>query len=60
LIDREKDTLSRLLRIQSVPAMVLVSAEGKVLFNGHPSEDHLWEALSKLAPGAKRPALEGK
>ncbi len=60
LIDREKDTLSRLLRIQSVPAMVLISAEGKVLFNGHPSEDHLWEALSKLVPIAKRPALEGK
>ena len=60
LIDREKDTLSRLLRIQSVPAMVLVSPEGKVLFNGHPSEDHLWEALSKLAPGAKRPALAPK
>ncbi|WP_367874000.1 TlpA family protein disulfide reductase [Luteolibacter sp. Populi] len=60
LIDREQDTLSRLLRIQSVPAMVLVSPEGKVLFNGHPSEDHLWEALSKLVPAAKRPALEGK
>jgi hypothetical protein len=60
LIDRETDTISRTLRIQSVPAMALVSKEGKVLFNGHPSEDALWEALSKLAPEAKRPALEEK
>jgi thiol-disulfide isomerase/thioredoxin len=60
LIDRETDTISRTLRIQSVPAMVLVSSEGKVLFNGHHSEDALWEALSKLAPDVKRPALEEK
>ena len=60
LIDREKDTISRTLRIQSVPAMALVSPEGRVLFNGHPSEDPLWEALSKLAPEVKRPALEHK
>ncbi|MCW1915960.1 redoxin domain-containing protein [Luteolibacter sp. GHJ8] len=60
LIDRETDTISRTLRIQSVPAMALISAEGKVLFNGHPSEDALWEALSKLAPEAKRPKLEEK
>ncbi len=57
LVDREKDSLHRLLRIQSVPSMVLVSAEGGVLFNGHPSEDRLWEALAKLAPGIKRPPM---
>jgi hypothetical protein len=60
LIDREEDTISRTLRIQSVPAMALVSPEGKVLFNGHPSEDALWEALSKLVPDVKRPVLEEK
>jgi len=60
LVDSDKDSLSRMLRIQSVPVMVLVSPEGRVLFNGHPSEDSLWEALSKLAPDAKRPALQEK
>ena len=39
LVDREKDSLHRMLRIQSVPSMVLVSPEGRVIFNGHPSED---------------------
>jgi hypothetical protein len=58
LADREKDSLHRLLRIQNVPAMVLVSPEGRVLFNGHPSEDRLWETLSGLAPDIVRPALK--
>jgi hypothetical protein len=57
LIDREKDSLHRMLRIQSVPSMVLVSPEGRVIFNGHPSEDRLWEALAAMAPDIKRPAV---
>jgi hypothetical protein len=48
-----------MLRIQNLPTMVLVSPEGSVIFNGHPSEDGLWDALLKLAPDVKRPALEG-
>jgi len=58
LVDREKDSLHRMLRIQSVPSMVLVSPEGSVIFNGHPSEDRLWTALSALAPDIRRPALK--
>jgi Thioredoxin-like len=58
LVDREKDSLHRMLRIQSVPSMVLVSPEGRVIFNGHPSEDRLWEALSALAPEIRRPAIK--
>ena len=58
LVDREKDSLHRMLRIQSVPSMVLVSPEGRVVFNGHPSEDRLWTALAALAPDIRRPALK--
>ncbi len=58
LVDRDKDSLHRMLRIQSVPSMVLVSPEGRVLFNGHPSEDRLWEALAAIAPEIKRPVLK--
>ena len=60
LVDREKDSLHRLLRIQNLPAMVLVSTDGRVLFNGHPSEDRLWEALIKLAPEIKRPPVNAE
>lgn len=58
LVDREKNSFHRMLRIQSVPSMVLVSPEGRVLFNGHPSDDRLWESLSAIAPDLKRPALK--
>lgn len=57
LIDREKDSFHRLLRIQSVPTMVLVSPDGRVIFNGHPSDDRLWASLATMAPDIKRPAV---
>ena len=60
LVDREKDSLHRMLRIQSVPSMVLVSPEGRVIFNGHPSEDRLWDALAEIAPDIRRPALKSE
>lgn len=58
LVDREKDSLHALLRIQNLPTMVLVATDGSILFNGHPSEDRLWDELQKLAPDIKRPALK--
>lgn len=58
LVDREKDSLHRMLRIQSVPSMVLVSPEGRVIYNGHPSEDRLWAALAAIAPDIRRPAVK--
>ena len=58
LVDREKDSLHRMLRIQSAPSMVLVSPEGRVLFNGHPSDDRLWTALAAIAPDIRRPAVK--
>ncbi|MBB5350753.1 hypothetical protein HNR46_000981 [Haloferula luteola] len=56
LMDRKKRSLTSLLRIQSAPTMVLVGLDGRILFNGHPSEDALWNEISRLAPEFKRPA----
>jgi thiol-disulfide isomerase/thioredoxin len=39
---------SKLLRIDLIPRMVLISPEGKVLFNGHPEDPELWVALKKV------------
>jgi len=58
LIDTRKDALSSRLRVQSVPAMILLDPEGRVLFNGHPAEEALWTALLKIDPSIKRPALD--
>lgn len=56
LIDRPKDPLSRKLRVQSVPTMVLLDRAGAVLFNGHPADEALWTAIASAAPDAARPA----
>ena len=57
LIDNESHALNRQLRVQALPTMVLVAADGGVLFNGHPAEDALWQALRKIQPAIRRPAL---
>jgi thiol-disulfide isomerase/thioredoxin len=59
LVDAEKSPLGRILRVQTVPTMALVSPSGAILFNGHPSDDELWSALSKINPSIKRPELSG-
>ncbi|MCH7228994.1 TlpA family protein disulfide reductase [Haloferula sp. A504] len=56
LVDHPENPLARLLRIQSAPTMILVDKSGRVLFNGHPSDEQLWKDLSEIAPGCKRPA----
>jgi AhpC/TSA family len=55
LIDAKENPLARLLRVQSMPTFVLISKEGKILFNGDPTDDGLWDALKKLDPLITRP-----
>ena len=59
LVDRPSPSLSRELRVQSLPTMVLVATDGRILFNGHPADDGLWQALRKINPAIHRPALAG-
>ena len=53
--DSEKNTLANKLRISSIPTMVIVSPEGKILFNGQPSNINFWDTLKKIAPEFTRP-----
>ncbi len=55
LVDSREKPLARDLRVQAMPVFVLVSNEGRVLFNGDPSEDALWDALKKVDPRIIRP-----
>ena len=57
LVDRKTHPLARELRVLTLPTMVLVATDGRILFNGHPSEDELWQALQKINPAIRRPAL---
>ena len=56
LVDRDKSPLSHLLRIQSLPTMVLLDPDGRVLFNGHPADEEFWKSVTSIAPDATRPA----
>jgi hypothetical protein len=38
--------------------MVLVAKDGAILFNGDPTADGLWDALRKINPELRRPALK--
>ena len=57
IVDTKKLPISAKLRVQSVPAVVLVSADGRILFNGHPTDENFWKALETLIPGIVRPEM---
>lgn len=55
LMDSNKDSLASLLHVKDLPTMVIVSPEGKILFNGQPSDDAFWATLKKISPEFKKP-----
>lgn len=57
IVDTKKNPISAKLKVQSVPAVVLISAEGRILFNGHPTDDEFWKALGKINPAIVRPEM---
>lgn len=57
IVDTEKNPVSARLRVQSVPVVVLISPDGSVLFNGHPTDEEFWTALGKIDPAIERPEM---
>lgn len=55
LTDSNKKSLASLLHVKDLPTMVIVSPEGKILFNGQPSDDAFWDTLKKISPEFKKP-----
>ncbi len=55
LVEPPDRPYSKVLDINSIPRMILLSPDGKVLFNGHPEDPALWAALKKLDPGIEAP-----
>ncbi|MFZ4596133.1 MAG: thioredoxin domain-containing protein [Verrucomicrobiaceae bacterium] len=50
LVEPKARPFSGPLQIDSIPRLVLLSPEGKILFNGHPEEPALWTALKAVNP----------
>jgi len=55
LVEPEDRPYSTALEIKSIPAMVLVTPDGKVQFFGHPQSPDLWQALKKIDPSIVGP-----
>ena len=49
LVEPSGRPFSKMLKINSIPRMILLDPEGKVLFNGHPMDDELTAALDGLS-----------
>lgn len=48
LVEPSTEPFSKALMIDSIPRMVLVKPDGTILYNGHPSDPKLKEALAKI------------
>jgi len=55
LVEPAERPYSRVFETESIPRMVLLTPEGKVLFNGHPEDPALWTALKKIDPTIEPP-----
>jgi thiol-disulfide isomerase/thioredoxin len=55
LIEPVERPFTKMLEIESIPRMILIGPDGKVLFNGHPQDPGLWSALQKIDPEIKAP-----
>jgi peroxiredoxin len=58
ILDDPKDPLSTELRLTNLPTFVLIHKDGRVLFNGHPAEEGLWNQLKQAVPTIERPAVD--
>jgi len=56
MIDRAREPLAGIMRVRTLPTMVLLDNAGAVLFHGHPSEPAFADAIIAVAPAMKLPA----
>ena len=56
LVEPPDRPYSKAFELDSIPRMILLSPEGKVLFNGHPEDPALWAALKKIDASIEAPA----
>jgi len=55
MVDPKTGKISNLLRIMNIPTSVIVSPEGKILYNGTSAKADFWKQLQTLAPNIQRP-----
>jgi hypothetical protein len=58
IVDSQENSLSEMLKVQTVPTVILISNDGKILFNGHPSNEEFWSSLRRINQEIRRPKEE--
>ncbi|MGV3663923.1 MAG: TlpA family protein disulfide reductase [Prosthecobacter sp.] len=56
LVEPADRPYTKVLEANDMPRVVLLTPEGKVLFNGHPEDPELWTALKKIDAAIEPPA----
>ena len=59
VVDDKSAPLATQLRVQTVPIMVVLNKDGRVVFNGHPTDARLWKTLRNMDPQIERPEFKG-
>lgn len=55
LVEPAERPFTKLFDLATIPRMILITPEGKVLFNGHPQDPALWAVLKKVDPTIEAP-----
>lgn len=55
IIDSEKKSLSKQLRISDLPTLVIITKEGRIAYHGTASNKLFWKALLEINPQIKKP-----
>lgn len=55
LADENNGHLTKLLRIDQLPTIVVINKSGEILFNGPVTDQELWKTLQKIAPNLAAP-----
>ncbi len=59
-IDSDTRPLARLLRVNNLPTMTLISPEGRILFSGDPTDDQFWNTLQQIDHTITRPKSDAQ
>lgn len=60
LIDTNKKSLSKQLRITDLPTLVIINKNGSIAYHGKASDDLFWQTLNKINPKITKPTLKNK
>lgn len=56
LVDSSNNSLTKMMRVQALPTLVIFNEKGAVIFHGKPNNQDFWKKISTLSPDFKLPS----